>query len=178
MAHEFTVESEDWTIEGWAGGVTGETDLEGRLVEPPMRTVTLTMKRWDDEEPFRATLFKSEAESLADHILRCFGQRRSDITFAEVFDVAALACRTWGEPAQRAMISEEIGEFLAAFSKLSRDRATREQVIDEAADVIVVLGSAMALLGGDRNATIEALGAAVKHKVERLRQRLEAVSNG
>lgn len=172
MAHEFTVESEDWTVEGWAGGVPGETDLEGQPVEPPMRTVTLTMKRWDDEEPFRATLFKSEAESLADHILRCFGQRRADITFAEVFDVASLACRTWGEPAQRAMISEEIGEFLAAFSKLSRDRATREQVIEEAADVIVVLGSALVLVGGNGNATLAMLAEAVEGKVARLRKRL------
>ncbi len=94
------------------------------------------------------------------------------IPFGEIFDVAAEACVTWGPFAQSTMIVEEFGEFLTAFARLSRNRATREEVIAEAADVIVVLGSAMALVGRDGNATLDELAAAVDRKLARLRTRL------
>lgn len=171
---EFTVESEDWTIHGWTSDERGETDLAGNPVEPPMRTVTLSMRRDPELEEFMATLFKSEAVVLADQLLRCFDRRVPEVMFADVYAVAARACATWGPSAQATMVVEEFGEFLSAFAKLSRDRSSREQVIDEAADVIVVLGSAMALLGGDGQETVADLSAAVLRKIERLKKRLDA----
>lgn len=95
-----------------------------------------------------------------------------EIRMVEVYDVAAEACATWGPTAQATMIVEEVGEFLTAFARLSRDRATREQVIEEAADVIVVLGSALVLVGGKGNETLALLAKAVEAKVARLRERL------
>lgn len=95
-----------------------------------------------------------------------------EIRMVEVYDVAAEACATWGPTAQATMIVEEVGEFLTAFARLSRDRATREQVIEEAADVIVVLGSALVLVGGKGNETLALLAEAVEGKVARLRERL------
>lgn len=95
-----------------------------------------------------------------------------EVRMVEVYDVAAEACATWGPTAQATMIVEEVGEFLTAFARLSRDRATREQVIEEAADVIVVLGSALVLVGGKGNETLALLAEAVEGKVARLRERL------
>lgn len=49
------------------------------------------------------------------------------------------AINTYGYNAQRLMLIEEIGELLNAIAKLSRARATIDDVIEELADVAIMV---------------------------------------
>ena len=49
------------------------------------------------------------------------------------------ALAEWGKEAQIAMLHEEIGELLAALGKLRRGRVTHEALVDEIADVRIML---------------------------------------
>lgn len=78
-----------------------------------------------------------------------------------------LAASTWGEEAQIRVAIEECGEFLSAIMKSYRGRATNEQIVDEIADVTIMMQQ-MAVMFGQ-----EAVDERIKYKIDRIKQRLE-----
>ncbi len=60
------------------------------------------------------------------------------------------ALRKWGEEAQFDQAVEECAELIAALKHLKRDKVGRQQVIDELADVALMVGQLSFMLGEDR----------------------------
>ncbi len=54
-------------------------------------------------------------------------------------DIYEQAIKTYGFEVQRLMLIEEIGELLNAIAKLPRARATSDDVIEELADVAIMV---------------------------------------
>ncbi len=61
---------------------------------------------------------------------------------------AALA--KWGEEAQFDQAVEECAELIAALKHFKRDKVGRQQIIDELADVALMVGQLSFMLGEDR----------------------------
>lgn len=59
------------------------------------------------------------------------------------------ALEKYGFSAQRLMLVEECGELLNAISKLSRNRATKEDIITELADVHIMVEQMALFFGWD-----------------------------
>ena len=62
-------------------------------------------------------------------------------------DICGKAVRTYGYDAQILMLFEEIGELLNAIAKLSRGRATSDDVIEELADVAIMVNQMAVIYG-------------------------------
>lgn len=75
------------------------------------------------------------------------------------------ALRVWGADAQMDMCAEECGELIAALNRFRRGRSTKAAVVEELADVSIMLEQ-MALI------FCQDVEIAKVHKLERLRQRL------
>lgn len=173
---EFKIESEDWRFEGWPGVVPGEVDADtGEAVGEPSPTVTVRLSRWDTEDEFklRALLFEPEARAIAQGILDCLptpapSEEVPSKLLVDSFELARQAVVKWGPVAQERMVTEEIGEFLSTFAQYSRGRVTPNEVASEIADVILVLASAMVVVG----TTPDVVAAEIAAKSARLRGRL------
>lgn len=77
------------------------------------------------------------------------------------------AIEYWGVPAQIMMVMEETGELLNALGKFNRDRATRDDVITELADVSILMEQMAVIFG------LEDFKNEKERKLERLKERLE-----
>jgi NTP pyrophosphatase (non-canonical NTP hydrolase) len=77
------------------------------------------------------------------------------------------AIRVWGEESQTQMAIGEIGEFLTTFGRLAQKRCSKEDVIDEIADVIIMM-TQMALIQGE-----DAVKERIKVKIAKIKGRLE-----
>ena len=77
------------------------------------------------------------------------------------------AIQTWGSESQTDMAIEEVGELLSAIGKFKRDRVDKSELIDEIADVTIMMRQ-MALLHG-----FDEVEARIEFKLERLKNRLE-----
>lgn len=64
-------------------------------------------------------------------------------------DVYERAVKLWGPEFQAMMLAEECGELVSAMSQYLRRRVAAEKVIEEAADVYIMLAQVPHLLGGD-----------------------------
>lgn len=82
------------------------------------------------------------------------------------FDICGKAVRTYGYDAQRLMLFEEIGELLNAIAKLSRGRATSDDVIEELADVAIMVNQMAVIYGWYK------FHAKKEMKLQRLQERL------
>lgn len=82
------------------------------------------------------------------------------------------ALLAWGEAAQKMMLVEEVGELLSALAKFERGRVNRGDVIDEIADVQIILWQ-MALMQPGREVEY-----AINRKMERLAERVKLAREG
>lgn len=78
------------------------------------------------------------------------------------------AIEIWGDQAQTLMVCEEAGELVTALAQFHRKRATADEVLDEAADAIIMSCCAVAIVGHD----IGDLHRALQAKLDRLRNRI------
>jgi NTP pyrophosphatase (non-canonical NTP hydrolase) len=74
---------------------------------------------------------------------------------------------TWGRTAQVAMMKEECLELALELQRMERQREDRHKIVDEIADVIIMMEQAKIIFG---EALIQSR---IDFKMERLRQRLE-----
>ena len=81
----------------------------------------------------------------------------------------ARALREYGPEAQKLMLIEEIGELLNAFAKFPRKRARAEEIVEELADVSIMVEQMAQLYGWSRYISER------KRKLERLNWNLEAL---
>lgn len=81
--------------------------------------------------------------------------------------VYANAILAFGPRAQVDMLHEEVGELLSAISKYHRGRASKEDVITEIADVMIMCGQMAFLFGPDE------VRAEKERKLIRLQQRID-----
>ena len=81
------------------------------------------------------------------------------------------AIEVWGDRSQMMMAIEEMGELLKAFSKLERGRnsQTISDVIEEVADVTIMMMQMAIMFGGTRVQEV------IDRKIERLKRRLGEV---
>ena len=70
--------------------------------------------------------------------------------------------KKWGEQAQYDQAAEECAELIAALMHYRREKVDEQQVIDELADVTLMVGQLTWMFGADR------VEAAVKRKREKL----------
>lgn len=85
----------------------------------------------------------------------------------ESIELYARALSEWGYEAQRNMLIEEIGELLNAFAKFPRGRSSMGDVIEELADVSIMVEQMALHFGWSRYKTIR------EQKLQRLKERLE-----
>ena len=78
---------------------------------------------------------------------------------------AATLCK-WGEAAQYDQMVEECAELIAILKHLKRGRADETAVADELADVYLMVGQLVYMLGESR------IAAAIERKVARLHEHL------
>ena len=83
-------------------------------------------------------------------------------------DVYERAVKLWGPEFQAMMLAEECGELVAAVSQYLRHRVAAEKVIEEVADVHIMLAQVPHLLGGDPGAHQKAISKVVTDKKWRL----------
>lgn len=81
-------------------------------------------------------------------------------------DIYEQAIKTYGYNAQRLMLIEEIGELLNAIAKLPRGRASVDDVIEELADVSIMINQMAFYWGWSVFHTRKAM------KIQRLEERL------
>jgi len=64
------------------------------------------------------------------------------------------AIELWGEDLQYGMLSEECGELLAAVNQWRRNRVSKAVVVEEIADVLIMIHQIMVTIGIDINGKI------------------------
>jgi len=79
----------------------------------------------------------------------------------------ARALEAWGTEAQVRMVQEECAELITAINKWSRHSGGEKNVIEEAADVEIMIGQLRVIVGDDR------IDAAKRKKLSRLSLRLD-----
>ena len=82
--------------------------------------------------------------------------------------VFAAAVKLWGNGSQAMMLAEECGELVAAMSQYLRGRVAAEKVIEEAADVHIMLAQVPHILGGNPEEFRKAISTVVADKKWRL----------
>lgn len=90
----------------------------------------------------------------------------------EYRDTLRAAIKKWGKQSQLNMFHEEIGELLQAVNKFNRkhDFETRDNLLEEIADVEIMLAQLKIIIGGNPNAGIHVHK---REKLERLKKRLQ-----
>lgn len=83
-------------------------------------------------------------------------------------DVYRRAVTLWGPDSQAMMLAEECGELVAAMSQYLRRRVATEKVIEEAADVHIMLAQIPHILGGNPGEIRTAISKQVAAKKWRL----------
>ena len=81
--------------------------------------------------------------------------------------IYANAILAFGPEAQVDMLHEEVGELLSAINKYHRGRVTKQEVITEIADVMIMCGQMAFLFGPDE------VQAEKERKLIRLQQRID-----
>jgi NTP pyrophosphatase (non-canonical NTP hydrolase) len=76
------------------------------------------------------------------------------------------AIDTWGIESQKMMAVGECGEFLAEFGRTAQGRSSPEKMIDEIADVIIMLNQCALIYGED------AVRARILYKIDKITQKL------
>ena len=66
--------------------------------------------------------------------------------------------------------TEECGEFIAALSKLANDEGSRKDVLEEMADVLVMLEQARYFLNIDSSELHKAMEAKINRQIRRMNQ--------
>lgn len=82
-------------------------------------------------------------------------------------EIYSTATEKWGYESQKEMIYEECGELITAVARFKRNRATREDIITELADVSIMVEQLAQLFG------YEDFEKEKDRKLERLQVRLE-----
>lgn len=78
------------------------------------------------------------------------------------------AVELWGQQFQAQMLAEECGELVAAMSQYLRGRASTEKVVEETADVHIMLAQVPHILGGNPDELRTAISKEVAAKNWRL----------
>lgn len=91
---------------------------------------------------------------------------------ARVMAMAASSVDAWGETAQERMVYEELGELQVALAQAGRGRAGASDVIEEAADVVLMAIEAANLVGADP----ANLAAAIMLKLKRAEERVASAT--
>jgi len=78
------------------------------------------------------------------------------------------AVELWGPQFQAMMLAEECGELVAAMSRYLRGRVHAEKVVEEVADVHIMLAQIPHILGGNPGDFRKAISKVVAHKKRRL----------
>jgi len=87
----------------------------------------------------------------------------------EIDALYILATETWGRDPQMGQSLEECGEYVAALQKWRRGRGTDDDVIDEIADVAIMMDQMANLFGREK------VQARIAFKLNRLKARLANV---
>lgn len=91
------------------------------------------------------------------------------MSYQEVTDTYKQAIETYGEKAQKLMAIEEMSELTKEICKDFRGKLNRENLIEEMADVLIMLDQMLILY----KISGEEVGLMRIKKVERLKERLE-----
>ena len=91
------------------------------------------------------------------------------MNYQEVIDTYKLAISAYGEKAQKLMAIEEMSELTKEICKDFRGKLDREHLIEEMADVLIMLDQMLILY----KISGEEVGLMRIKKVERLKERLE-----
>ena len=91
------------------------------------------------------------------------------ITYREIFNTYNKAIELYGEKAQKLMAIEEMSELTKEICKDFRGKLDREHLIEEMADVLIMLDQMLLLY----KISGEEVGLMRIKKVERLKERLE-----
>lgn len=83
-------------------------------------------------------------------------------------EVLERALEEWGEKAQFLMAHEECGELITAVARYYRGRASKEEVLEEVADVQLLLDQLAIILGNGEAIELE------RQKFVRFRDRLDS----
>ena len=83
-------------------------------------------------------------------------------------EVLYTALDMWGTNEQLFMLTEEVGELLSSINKWRRDRIDPEGIVDEIADVHIMLAQLCILIGGSPSLPNDI----IEQKIERLKQRI------
>ncbi len=95
------------------------------------------------------------------------------MNYQEVTDTYEQAIKTYGEHAQKLMAIEEMSELTKEICKDFRGKLDREHLIEEMADVLIMLDQMLILY----KISGEEVGLMRIKKVERLKERLEKVND-
>ncbi len=82
-------------------------------------------------------------------------------------EIYAKTIQTWGEKAQYDQTIEECAELIAVLQHFARGKVTKDAVVDELADVFLMIGQLTYMLGE------EELSAAVEKKIAKLQDLIE-----
>lgn len=82
-------------------------------------------------------------------------------------DIYVRAINKWGEKAQHAQAIEECAELIATLQHYARGKVDRDAVVQELADVYLMIGQLAYMFGEDR------LDAAVQDKIAKLEALME-----
>ena len=91
------------------------------------------------------------------------------MTYQETIDTYKKAIKTYGEKAQKLMAIEEMSELTKEICKDFRGQLNREHLIEEMADVLIMLDQMLLLY----KISGEEVGLMRIKKVERLKERME-----
>ena len=91
------------------------------------------------------------------------------MNYQEITDTYKQAIKTYGEKAQKLMAIEEMSELTKEICKDFRGKLNREHLIEEMADVLIMLDQMLVLY----KISGEEVGLMRIKKVERLKERLE-----
>ena len=82
-------------------------------------------------------------------------------------EICMAALQTWGPKVQNLVIFEEIAEFLKTYAKCIRTKGNREELIDEIADMEIVLQQMKIMYDVE-----EDVESSVTRKLEKLEEKL------
>lgn len=80
------------------------------------------------------------------------------------------AVDAWGEIPEERMVYEEVGELLVALTHYQRGKTSAEDVIDEAADLVLVGTHAASLVGASETELADAIEAKLQRTENRIQE--------
>lgn len=84
------------------------------------------------------------------------------MNLADYSEIYQAAVQKWGREAQFEQVIEECAELIAAIKHFRRGKTNEQAVVDELADVLLMVGQMVYMLGEDR------VSVSVGEKVEKL----------